>query len=83
MMTTKLERFIISKCYCGYLSNSREIHKELDCIPQLCIWCNVLNEYYKMLDDLRKVNKESKDYERAWERAENDNKPKVERKGDD
>lgn len=46
-MTDKLEKFIITKCYCGLLSQSREIHKELDCIPKLCIYCKLLDEYYR------------------------------------
>ena len=47
-MTTNFELFIASKCYCGYLNVTRGQHKQevKVHIPELCIWCKTLNEYY-------------------------------------
>ena len=60
-MTDKLPKrfidFIRTKCYCGFLSKSKEIHKGIGGIPELCIYCKTLNNYYLYLDQETKLRK--------------------------
>jgi len=51
---SRLERFISERCYCGYLTDFTNRFKGTsiqDRIPALCIWCKLLDDYYRSLDN--------------------------------